>query len=188
LVYGRHNEIRDLNCHLFELAGLKQITSEPILCESDVNGENGLRADWGARGFWEPQKMSLFDVSIFNADSSSYKSQPLTKVFEHKRNIKKQTYSKAAEAKRATFTPFIATCDAALDKEAETYIKHLASLLSKKWKCSDAQTVGWLRARIQICILRSVSLCVRGSRTKWRGAGTEDGYGIASFDKNCEAY
>jgi len=183
LVYGRHNEIRDLNCHLFELAGLKQITSEPILCESDVNGENGLRADWGARGFWEPQKMSLFDVSIFNADSSSYKSQPLTKVFEHKRNIKKQTYSKAAEAKRATFTPFIATCDAALDKEAETYIKHLASLLSKKWKCSDAQTVGWLRARIQICILRSVSLCVRGSRTKWRGAGTEDGNGIASFDK-----
>ena len=86
--------------------------------------------------------MSLFDVSIFNADSSSYKNQPLTKVFEHKRNIKKQTYSKAAEAKRATFTPFIATCDAALDKEAETYIKHLASLLSKKWKCSDAQTVG----------------------------------------------
>ena len=48
LVYGRHNEIRELNCHLFELAGLKQITSEPILCESDVNGENGLRADWGA--------------------------------------------------------------------------------------------------------------------------------------------
>ena len=85
--------------------------------------------------------MSLFDVSIFNADSSSYKSQPLTKVFEHKRNIKKQTYSKAAEAKRATFTPFIATCDAALDKEAETYIKHLASLLSKKMemqRCSDS--------------------------------------------------
>ena len=129
MVYGQHNEPRDLNCHLFELAGLKQITPEPILRESDENGENGLRADWGARGFWEPQKMSLFDVSIFNPDSSSYKSQPLTATFEKKRNIKKQTYSNAAETKRATFTPFIATCDAALDKEAEMYIQHLASLL-----------------------------------------------------------
>ena len=29
----------------FELAGLKQITPEPILRESDENDENGLRAD-----------------------------------------------------------------------------------------------------------------------------------------------
>ena len=108
------------------------------VCKSDVNGEIGLWADWEARGFWEPQKMLLFDVSIFNADSSLYKSQPLTATFEHKRNIKKQTYSKATEAKRAIFTPFIVTCNAALDKEAGIYIKHLASLLSKKWKFSDA--------------------------------------------------
>ena len=58
LVYGRHNEIQDLNCHLFELAGLiiKQITSEPILCESDVNGENGLQADWGLEVFGSHKK------------------------------------------------------------------------------------------------------------------------------------
>ena len=51
LVYGRHNESRDLNCDLLELAGLKQIISEPIIRESDSNGENGLRAEWGVRGF-----------------------------------------------------------------------------------------------------------------------------------------
>ena len=46
LVYGRHNEMRDLNCNLLELAGLKQVTREPIVRNSDMNGENGLRADW----------------------------------------------------------------------------------------------------------------------------------------------
>ena len=55
LVYGRHNEARDLNCDLLEMAGLKQVTKEPVIIESDSSGENGLRADWGARGFWEPQ-------------------------------------------------------------------------------------------------------------------------------------
>ena len=47
LVYGRHNECRDLNCDLLELARLKQIISELIIREFDSNGENGLRDDWG---------------------------------------------------------------------------------------------------------------------------------------------
>ena len=97
--------MRDLNCHLFELAGLKQITSEPILCEFDVNGENGLQAYWGALGSLKPQKISLFDVSIFNPDASLYKSQPLTATFEHKRNIKNKHIPKQ-QKQRATFTPF----------------------------------------------------------------------------------
>ena len=91
------------------------------------------------------------------------------------------------QKQRVTFAPFIATCDAALDKEAEMYMKHLASFLSIKWKCRSAHTVGWLQARIQnlICVLRPVSFCIRGARTNWKGAGTEDGYGIAGFDRNC---
>jgi hypothetical protein len=31
LVYARHNELRDLNCSLLELAGLKQILSEHLV-------------------------------------------------------------------------------------------------------------------------------------------------------------
>ena len=68
LVYARHNELRDLNCSLLELAGLKQIISEPIVKDDD---EGILRADWAVRGFWEPQKHALFDGCILNADSPS---------------------------------------------------------------------------------------------------------------------
>jgi len=35
LVYGRHNETRDLNCNLLELAGFKQVCSEPVIVETD---------------------------------------------------------------------------------------------------------------------------------------------------------
>ena len=179
LIYARHNELRDLNCSLLELAGLKQIISEPILSESE---DEQLRADWAARGFWEPQKQALFDCCIVNADSPSLKEIPIQTIFTQRKNQKQQTYSEAAEARRASFNPIIATCDAVFDKEAELYIKRLSAHLSKKWDSSYAHTVGFIRARMQICILRSVSLCLRGSRTKWRGAGVEDAAALPRFN------
>ena len=63
LVYGRHNKSKDLNCDLLGSAGLKQVIymciSEPIICESDSNGDNGLfmlieelEVSENARLFW----------------------------------------------------------------------------------------------------------------------------------------
>ena len=90
----------------------------------------------------------------------------------------KEKYSAIAAANRASFTPIIATYEAIFDKEAEVYMKMLATLLSKKWKSCYSRAVCYIRARMQICIHRSVSLCIRGSRTKWRGAGIIDSAAI----------
>ena len=120
-----------MNCLLLELAGLKQVISEPIVSESE---DSQLRADWAARGFWEPQKQALFDCCIVNAESSSLKNTPLQTIFNQRKNKKITTYSNAATARRASFTPFLATCNAVFDKDADLYIKRLAVLLSKKWK------------------------------------------------------
>ena len=76
----------------------------------------------------------------------------------------------------------LATCDAVFDQDAELYIKRLSVILSKKWKSSYAKTVGFIRARLQICILRSVRLCLRGCQTKWRGAGIEDAAAIPKME------
>ena len=160
---------------MLELAGLKQVISKPIVLETS---DSQLRADWAARGFWEPQKQALFDCCIVNAESSSLRQTPLQSIFTQRKSRKISTYSEAAKTRRATFTPIFATCDAVFDKEAELYIKRLSAILAKKWKSSYAKTVGFIRARMQICILRSVSLCLRGSRTKWRGAGIEDAAAI----------
>ena len=126
-----------------------------------------VRADWGVRGFWEHQREALFDYRIFNADALSYVNTPITTLLENQRNEKKKQYNSAVEMRRGTFTPFIASCDAILDIEAEHYLKRLSSYLSEKWEKSYSEVIGWVRARIQVCILRSVSLCLRGSRTKW---------------------
>ena len=177
LVTARHNEARDLNCDLCTLAGLHQIISEPVLQEPS-DDQPGLRADWKVRGFWEVQRDALFDICIFNADASSLNNQNLQTIFDARKRLKKEKYSAIAAAKRASFTPIIATCEAIFDKEAEVYMKRLATLLSKKWKSCYSRAVCYIRARMQICIHRSVSLCIRGSRTKWRGAGIIDSAAI----------
>ena len=163
-----------LNCDLCSLAGLKQVISEPVIQEGNGRDIKVSRADWSVRGFWDSQKIALFDTCIFNADANSFKTQSLQAVFEEKKKIKKTKYSKAASERRASFTPIIASCEAIFDKEALVYFKRLATIFSKKWKSSYSQAITFIKARMQMCILRSVSLCLRGSRNPWRGAGFVD--------------
>ena len=112
----------------------------------------------------------------------SYVNTPITTLLENQRNDKKKQYNSAVEKRRGTFTPFIASCDAILDVEAEHYLKRLSSYLSEKWEKSYSEVIGWVRARVQVCILRSVSLCLRGSRTKWLSSIIEDGSALPRLE------
>ena len=91
------------------------------------------RVDWGVRGFWDFQREVLFDIRILNADAPSYLSNSLASIFDSARVEKKTKYSKAAEDRRASFTPFLSTCEAIFDHEAIVYFKKLSNLLSSKW-------------------------------------------------------
>ena len=174
LVYQRHNELRDENIDLNRKAGFSQVLCEPVVQEADENGNGEKKGDWSVRGFWIPQRVAVFDTRIFNANAPSYKDLTLEAAFNLHRNEKKAKYCAAVEHMRGSFTPIIATCKGILDHAAEAYVKRLASHLSGRWDHSLSQTLFWIRARLQICILRSVSNCFRGSRCKWRGSNVED--------------
>ena len=89
---------------------------------------------------------------------------------------KKRTYQKAVEDRRGQFTPFVVSVDGLLHKEANHFIKRIAASLAIKWENSYSETVGFVRTRLSFAILRSASLCLRGSRVKWRcGLGFDDG-------------
>ena len=103
---------------------------------------------------------------------------PLETILAASRNFKKRKYCATAETFGSTFTPVIAACEAIFDIEAEVYIKKLASLLAHKWKKGYSVIACYIRARMQVAILRSVSLCIRGTRMKWRSTVIDDGAGI----------
>ena len=125
-----------------------------------------LRGDWSVRGFWVPQRVAVFDTCIFNANAPSYKTLSFDAAFNLHRNEKKKLYSAEVNQRRGPFTPIIATCEGILDRSRVLCEKTSFSSL-KQMAENQSQTIFWVRARIQICILISVSNCFRGSRTKW---------------------
>ncbi|KAL5473657.1 hypothetical protein EMCRGX_G028166 [Ephydatia muelleri] len=132
----------------------ERIVNEATATSSDP----GLRLDLGIRGVWQPQVEAL--------------SQE-----------KKRMYKKAVEDRRGTFTPFVLFVDGLLHKEASHFIKHMATALSSKWdKAYSMITSSYIRSWLAFAGVRAVSLCLRGSRTKWRsGLGFDDGAPLASF-------
>ena len=179
LVIQRHNEVRDC---LGDIASevWPSVIKEPIVREADHSSNDvGLRLDLGVRGVWSSQTEALFDIRIIDTDAPSYKHRTPEAVLESAAKEKKRIYQKAVEDRRGQFTPFVVSVDGLMHREAKHLMKRIAASLAKKWEKSYSDTVSFVRMRLSFAILRSASLCLRGSRVKWRcGLGFEDGAGL----------
>ena len=71
----------------------------------------GLIADLGVRGVWQPQSEALFDVCVVDTDAQSYISRSVADVLVGAEEEKKWKYRLAAEARHASFSPFVVSVD-----------------------------------------------------------------------------
>ena len=62
-------------------------------------------------------------------------------------------YNSAAEARQASFTPFVVSTDGMLGREANFLLKRLAQSISIKWEKPLGQTTRRLRAKLSFAIL-----------------------------------
>ena len=84
--------------------------------------------------------------------------------------------------RRGNFTPIVLSVDGLLHREAEHFLKRMAANLAHKWEKAYSQTCGYVRARLAFAIIRATSLCLRGSRVKWRSElGMDDGAPLYSI-------
>ena len=150
---------------------------EPVVADDCTDGET-LIADLGVRGVWSPQSEALFDIRIINTDAQSYLTTAPNLVLFRAEGEKKQKYSAAATARRAHFTPLCFSVDGLAGSEAVCFLRRLAGGLSSRWDRTYSEVLCWIRTRLAFAILRATGLCVRGSRSKWRCLGLEDGAAI----------
>ena len=127
------------------------------------------------RGVWLPQAEALFDVRIVDTDAQSYRGRTPKDVLKSAEKEKKAKYGAACEERHALFTPLCCSVDGMLGGEAEVFVKVIGERLASKWDQSYSEVMGWIRSRLSFAILRSSILCIRGSRSKWRCLGIEDG-------------
>ena len=82
-------------------------------------------------------------------------------------------YSSAVEDCRGHFSPFVVTTDGVFAKEANFFLKRLATGLTTKWEKPYPE--GWVHRRLQFAIVKATKIYRRDFRMKWRGLGVKDG-------------
>ena len=87
------------------------------------------------------------------------------KIFKKHEDEKKREYlERILEIEYGSFTPLVLGTNGGIVVECSLFVRNLASKLSKKEDEKYATIMGWLRTKLSFEILRSVLLCVRGSR------------------------
>lgn len=179
LIKHGHDQLRDYCAATANLA-YNSVGIEPLMRESS-NDVTALYADFKAVSVWEAGRVAFFDNRIVNADAPSYASQSWTTTANRHAAEKHRKYDTAAEEARGSFTPLVCSVEAVLHKEYDTYVKRLSFNLATKWNKAYSQILSWVKAQLEISIIKAVGLRIRGTRRLIRSLPYEDGAGIPHF-------
>ena len=138
-IIQRHNELRDLEADLLDLV-CNDEEKEPLLQEITKetlnNGANlacDARLNVHARGFWERQKSTFFDLRVCHPNADSYKDLTPEQVYRLRENEKKRIYERGVlEVEKASFTPLVFTTTGGMGRECLRYHSRLTEQMVYK--------------------------------------------------------
>jgi hypothetical protein len=175
-VAQRHDNVKNLLTS--QLAKVcKNVQSEPKLEPLDnevfallsANTSDEARLDIKAGGFWEKGVTAFFDVRVTHVNSNSYQNDVTADIFRAQEDEKKRKYlQRIIEVEHGQFTPLVFGTNGGIGTECELFLKRLAGRVSKKQNESYSSVITWLRTKLSFEILKSVHLCIRGSRAPFR--------------------
>ena len=170
----RHNDVKQvwhsLCAHATQPSAVRD---EPLIHTGRDNTAPGapaaaplpeLRGDVAVKNFWRQGTECIFDVRVCDTECSSAAYRRSKKVLERAEKEKKDKYSQACLDRRRHFTPLVFSVDGLAGKEADAALKCLSTKLAKKRSKEYSQVVGFVRSRISISLVRSVSQCLRAPR------------------------
>jgi hypothetical protein len=172
LVLLRHNDVVE-EWHELTAQALtpSAVSDEPLIHTGQGGRGQGvpgtdpeLRGDVAVHGFWRRGTTAIFDVRVTDTDAPTYRNQDPRKVLEKHEKEKKVKYGAACLARRRQFTPLVFSVDGLRGTEADAASKRLASRLAAKWKRTYSEVCGFVRSRLAVALVRTTSLCLRGSR------------------------
>ena len=168
----RHNNVRDLTHNLLQEV-CKDVQLEPMLQEVEgeplptgSNSKNDGHPDIRARGFWRRGQSAFFDVRIFHPNTQSYQSSKIETLYRRHEIEKKRSFGhRIRKIENGSFTPIVLSTFGGLSRETTVFYKRLANLLAVKRGSSYALTMTWLRIRLAFEMIKSATMCIRGSRS-----------------------
>ena len=143
---------------------LQPLSGEAIVPMTS-NRQDEARADIYARGIWGRRQGAFFDVRVFHPNAPSYHGSSIQSLYRrHEREKKREYGDRVREIKYASFTPLIFATTGGIGREATIFYRRLADLLSHKNNVPYDTMLAWLRCTLSFSLLRSATVCIRGSR------------------------
>ena len=172
-VAQRHDNVRDLLTTLLSKV-CHNVQAEPHLIPLDgeqfnlksTSTSQDARLDIKAGGFWQRGVTAFFDVRVSHVNSKSYQNKTTSTIFKEQEKEKKRKYQqRILDVEMGTFTPLIFGTNGGMGTECQLFLKNLAEKLTKKTRDTYANVIAWIRTRLSFEIIKSVHMCIRGSRT-----------------------
>ena len=170
-VLARHNDLKEewagLCGHAF---GRSNVYDEPLIKSSrDVReagetdnaaplGED--RGDVAVHNFWRKRQGAVFDVCVTDTDAPYQQgTEPHSCLVNHKKR-KKRHYLEPCLERHRSFTPLVFSVDGLMGTEGVAAMRRLAATLAIKWHAQYSSTVGYVRARLSLALVRATSRCL----------------------------
>ena len=172
-ISSRHNEIRRITADLLNEVCL-DVEEEPLLQEitgevfamKTANIEKDARLDVAARGLWVRGQKAFCDIRVFNPLAKCHRTKDLVKVHEiHEKEKKRKYAQRVIDVEHGTFTPLVFSCFGGMSRECCSFYKKLSEKMAEKRNISISDSICFIRTRINFSLIRSLVLCIRGSRS-----------------------
>ena len=123
--------------------------------------EKDVILDTSARGFWMRGKKAFCDTL-----TKCHCTKPIAKVHEQNEKEKKVKYAaRITEVEHGSFTPLVFSCFGGMGRECAYFYKRLAEKLAEKRNLNISETMCFVRTKINFSLIKSLVLCIRGSRS-----------------------
>ena len=186
-IIHRHNEIRDTLAKMLEET-CRDVKTEPVLLP--LTGEelnpriiksDNARLDTSAVGFWTRGEQAFFDTRIFNPFALKHRRQNLAKAFKSNEAEKKRSYNqRIIEVEHGSFTPLVLSANGGMGRECQHFISTLADKIATKRNLPASEVTNWIRTKICFALIRSLELCLRGTRRRCNELAVDTGNIILS--------
>ena len=172
-VSQRHNEIRNLIATLLTEV-CKDVEIEPVLHkltgeefhERTANKSDEARLDVKAKGFWIKGQTTYADVRIFDPNAKRYQNNTLKQMYAKNEVEKKRHYNERVQrVEQGSFSPLVFSANGGMGNECRIFCNRLCEMLAEKRKCELTKIKSWLRTILSFTLMRSMLLCLRGSRS-----------------------
>ena len=143
---------------------------QPMVGTEDIkqpkNTSDEARLDVAARGFWITGQKAFFDIRVFNPLAKRYVNLNSQRCYEVNEKEKKRHYNeRILEIEHASFTPMVYSATGGCGRECRKAIRRLSEMISEKTNSNYSDIISYITRKINFSLIKSVQICLRGSRT-----------------------